>query len=104
MSEKGKLVRLIGKNQLKVFEEEIPEVKDDAILMEVGLAGICGTDLRIIENADREEFKKELPMTLGHEVTGRIVKIGEKTNEAMLCDVSLKEGDRIVPYVFFPFR
>jgi len=102
MLEKGKLVRLIGKNQVKIFEEEPPEVKDDGILIEVGLAGICGTDLHIIENADKEEFKSELPMTLGHEVSGRIVKMGKKAGEAMLCDVSLKEGDRVVPYVFLP--
>ncbi|NIO18619.1 sorbitol dehydrogenase, partial [bacterium] len=51
MSEKGKLVRLIGKNQVEVFEEELPEVKDDGILMEVGLGGICGTDIHTIENA-----------------------------------------------------
>jgi len=60
MPEKGKLVRLVGKNKVKIFEEEIPEVKDDGILIEVGLAGICGTDLHIIENTDKEEFKKEL--------------------------------------------
>lgn len=92
MSEKGKLVRLIGKNQIKVFEEELPQVKDDAILMEVGLAGICGTDLHIIENADRKEFKGELPMILGHEVTGRIVKMGKKAGEAMVCDLFKGRG------------
>lgn len=102
MAEKGKLVRLIGKNQIEVFEEELPQVKDDGILMEVGLAGICGTDLHIIENTDRKEFKSKLPITLGHEVTGRIVKMGEKASEAMVCDLTLKEGDRIVIYVFLP--
>jgi len=102
MSEKGKLVRLVGKNQIQVFEEEVPEVKEDGILIEIGLAGICGTDIHIMENADREEFRGELPMTPGHEVTGRIVKMGRKANEAMLCDVPLKEGDKIILYVFLP--
>ncbi len=102
MSEKGKVVRLIGKNQVKVFEEELPEVKDDGILMEVGLGGICGTDIHIMENADRETFKDRLPMTLGHEVTGTISKIGKRANEGMMCDVPLEEGDKIVIYVFLP--
>jgi len=102
MPEKGKLVQIIGKNQIEVFEQKLPEVKDDGIIMEVGLAGICGTDLHIIENADRKEFKSELPITLGHEVAGRIVKMGRKANEVMLCDSPLKEGDKIVIYVFLP--
>ena len=102
MSQKGKLVRLIGKDQVKVFEEELPEVKDDGILMEVGLGGICGTDIHIIQNADRKEFKDRLPMTLGHEVTGIISKIGKKANESTMCDVPLKKGDKIVIYVFLP--
>ena len=100
MPEKDKVSRLVGKNRIEVFEEKLPEVKDDGILMAVGLARICGTDIHIMENAEREEFKNELPMTLGHEVTGRIVKIGKKANEAMICDVSLEEGDKIVIYVF----
>jgi len=100
LSEKGKLTRLIGKNKVEVFEEELPEVKDDGILMEVGLGGICGTDIHIMEIADREGFKDRLPMTLGHEVTGIISKIGKRANASMMCDVPLKEGDRVVIYVF----
>ncbi len=43
MKEKGKFVRLTGRNRLEIVEEEIPEVKEDGILIEVGLSGICGT-------------------------------------------------------------
>lgn len=102
MPEKPKLVRVLGKNRIEIFEEELPEVKDDGILMEVGLTGVCGTDLHILENADSEQFKGKLPMTPGHEVTGRVVRMGSKANDTMICDASLKEGDRIVIYVFLP--
>ncbi len=102
MAEKQKLVRVVGKNRIEVSEEELPEVKADSILIKVELSGICGTDLHILENADSERFKGKLPMTPGHEVTGTIVRIGSKANEAMICGPSLKEGDRIVIYVFLP--
>ena len=102
MPERAKLVRILGKNRIGVFEEELPEVKDDGILMEVGLTGVCGTDLHILENAESEQFAGKLPMTPGHEVTGRVVGIGSKANDTMICGASLKEGDRIVIYVFLP--
>jgi len=102
MSEKGKLIQVVGKNQLEVFEQELPEVKDDGILMEVGLGGICGTDIHIMANADSEPWKSGLPLNLGHEVVGRIVKMGKKAQESMVCDDHLQEGDRVVICVFVP--
>lgn len=102
MSNKGKVTRLVGKRQLVVVEENIPDVKDNDMLLETGYCGVCGTDLHIIENADQESFAKALPLTLGHEVTGRIVKMGKKAAESVYCDEKLKEGDRIVVYMFLP--
>lgn len=102
MNKKGNVTRLLGKNRIQVFEESLPEVKENGILMEIGLAGICGTDIHIIDNADREPFKSILPITLGHEVTGRILKMGKKANESIFCNDRLKEGDKIVIYVFLP--
>lgn len=102
MAETGKVTRLLGKDRVEVFEEPVPEVHDDGLLIEVGLAGICGTDLHIIENAGREPFKDALPLTLGHEVTGRIYKMGRHANEHMFSNEKLKEGDKIVLYVFLP--
>jgi len=102
MTKKGKLTKLVGKNKIEVFDQDLPEVKGDGMLIEIGLAGICGTDIHIIENADGPDFKNGLPFTLGHEVTGRICKMGSKANESMFCDEVLKEGDKIVLYVFLP--
>jgi len=102
MAMKGKVTRLMAEKRLEIFEETIPDVAADALLIEVGLAGICGTDIHIIENADRDPFRGLLPMTLGHEVTGRICKLGRNANDSMFCDEKLKEGDRVVVYVFLP--
>ncbi len=102
MAETGKVTRLLGKGRVELFEEALPKVGHDGLLIGVGLAGICGTDIHIIENADREPFKSMVPLTLGHEVTGRIRKMGKRANDRMFCDEKLKEGDKIVLYVFLP--
>jgi len=100
--QKGKLLRLTGKNRVELCEEEIPDVKKDGMLVEVGLSGICGTEIHIIENADRQEFKNALPMVMGHEVVGRITQIGRDAQRSMYCDTLLAEGDRVTIYVFLP--
>ena len=56
-----------------VKEFPIPEVGDDDILVKVEGCGVCGTDAH--------EFKKDpfslIPVVLGHEGTGEIVKMGK---------------------------
>jgi L-iditol 2-dehydrogenase len=99
---KGKLLRLTGKNRVEICEEEIPEVKEDGMLVKINLAGICGTEIHIIENADRPEFINALPMVMGHEVVGKIVDIGGAAQRSMYCDTDLKVGDKVSIYVFLP--
>ena len=102
MSEMGLVTRLVGKNKVEIVEKPLPEVKEDGMLVEVGLAGICGTDIHIMENADRPEWSKGLPFTLGHEISGRVAKIGKKAQEGLFCDDKLVEGDKIAFYAFLP--
>jgi threonine dehydrogenase-like Zn-dependent dehydrogenase len=102
MSEKGWVTRLAGKNKVEIVEKPLPEVKEDGMLVEIGLAGICGTDIHIMENADRPEWSGGLPFTLGHEICGRVAKMGRKAQESLFCDEKLSEGDRIAFYAFLP--
>ena len=57
----------------EVKEFPMPEVGDGDILVKVEGCGICGTDAH--------EFKKDpfslIPVALGHEGTGEIVKMGK---------------------------
>ncbi len=102
MGTTGLVTRLVGQNRLEIVERPLPEVKDDGMLIEIGLAGICGTDIHIMENADRPERKGRLPFTLGHEISGRILKMGRNAQEQLYCDDKLSEGDRIAMYAFLP--
>jgi L-iditol 2-dehydrogenase len=50
------------------------------VLIEVHGAGICGTDLHI----EAGEFPSRPPVTMGHEVAGRVAALGDGVDEAWL--------------------
>ena len=58
---------------VEIKEYPMPEVGDDDILVKVEGCGICGTDAH--------EYKRDpfglIPVALGHEGTGEIVKMGK---------------------------
>jgi L-iditol 2-dehydrogenase len=69
-------------NKVKVEELPVPKVSKRDILIKVMASGICGSDVL-------EWYRiKKAPLVLGHEVTGEIVKVGEKVTK-------FKRGDRV---------
>jgi threonine dehydrogenase-like Zn-dependent dehydrogenase len=96
----GKVAWLVNDGSIQIKEFPEPEVKDDGILIEIGLAGICGTDVHIVQNY--KNFAAGMPMVLGHEISGKIVQIGKNAHRVMHCDDQLKVGDKIVLYDFLP--
>lgn len=68
-----------GPGDLRLDETASPEVEDTDVLMEVRAAGICATDLRIV---DRGHFK--IPAgrrrILGHEVAGLVAAVGRQVS------------------------
>ncbi|HJA92345.1 MAG TPA: zinc-binding dehydrogenase [Candidatus Eisenbergiella merdipullorum] len=79
-----------------VKEFPIPEVGDDDILVKVEGCGICGTDAH--------EFRKDpfglIPVALGHEGTGEIVKMGKNVKKDS-AGKDLKVGDKVVTCMIF---
>ena len=79
-----------------IKEFPIPDAGDGDILVKVEGCGICGTDAH--------EFKRDpfglIPVALGHEGTGEIVKMGKnvKTDSA---GKPLKVGDKVVTCMIF---
>ncbi len=85
--------------ELKHFdikEFPIPEVGDDDILVKVEGCGVCGTDAH--------EFKVDpfslIPVALGHEGTGEIVKMGKNVKKDS-AGKDVKVGDKIVTCMIF---
>ena len=76
--------------------DPIPEVGDDDILVKVEGCGVCGTDAH--------EFKRDpfglIPVVLGHEGTGEIVK-WVKTLKLIQLVKPVKVGDKVVTCMIF---
>ena len=78
---KTRAVRLYGKKDLRLDEFELPEIKDDEILVEVVSDSICmssykaaalGPDHKRVPNDVAEN-----PIIIGHEMAGKIVQVGD---------------------------
>lgn len=73
-----KAVRLHGYGQRPVVEEvSEPQLTGPLdVIVRIGGAGLCRTDLHIIEGQWREKSNVELPYTLGHENAGWVQEVG----------------------------
>lgn len=80
----------------EVKEYPMPEVGDDDMLVKVEGCGVCGTDAH--------EFKRDpfslIPVALGHEGTGEIVKMGKNVKKDS-AGKDLKLGDKVVTCMIF---
>ena len=91
---KAAVLTELGKFEIK--EYPIPELGDDDILVKVEGCGVCGTDAH--------EFKNDpfslIPVVLGHEGTGEIVKMG-KNVKVDSAGKPLGIGDKVVTCMIF---
>jgi propanol-preferring alcohol dehydrogenase len=71
-----------------------PKPKAGQLLVRVSACAVCRTDLHIV---DGELPDPKLPLILGHQIVGRVEKIGEGANpQSLFCTHHLKLGDLIV--------
>jgi L-iditol 2-dehydrogenase len=62
-----------GPEGLGLWEQPVRPPAAGEVMLEVIAAGICGTDLHIAD----DEFPSHPPVTMGHEVTGEVVVLGD---------------------------
>jgi len=84
----------------EIREVPVPDVEPDAVLIRVSLANVCGSDLHF--------WRGDAPLRLpedgwifGHEMTGRVAKLGARVKTDSLGR-PLKEGDRVAYTYFYP--
>ena len=65
-----------GPGQVQFERTEIPRPGPGEILVKVGIATTCGTDIKTYERGHPTMIKK-VPSTFGHEYAGEIVEVGE---------------------------
>ncbi|APC39519.1 zinc-binding dehydrogenase [Clostridium estertheticum] len=79
---KTRAVRLYGKKDLRMEEFELPEIKEDEILVKVVSDSICmSTYKAAILGSDHKRVPSDIavnPVIVGHEMAGDIVQVGSK--------------------------
>lgn len=92
----SRVAMLTALEHYDIKEYPIPEIGDDDILVKVEGCGVCGTDAH--------EFKRDpfglIPVVLGHEGTGEIVKMGKNVKKDS-AGKSLALGDKVVTCMIF---
>jgi L-iditol 2-dehydrogenase len=74
-----------GPGHVALLDVPEPEVRPGWVVLEVSGAGICGTDIHIVE----DEHPYWPPVTLGHEFAGRVAEVGDGAE-------GWAPGDRVV--------
>ena len=83
-----KAVRLQEYNQQPVIDE-VPEPQISGpldVIVKIGGAGVCRTDLHIILGQWAERMQTELPYTLGHENAGWVHEVGPGVTNVQVGD------------------
>ena len=92
----ARVAMLTEKEKFEIREYPIPEIGDDDVLVRMEGCGVCGTDAH--------EFKRDpfglIPVVLGHEGTGEIVKMGKNVKKDS-AGKPLAVGDKIVTCMIF---
>jgi alcohol dehydrogenase, propanol-preferring len=70
----------------------IPDIQPDEILVNVKACGMCRSDVQLIDGYFRKYADIPTPITLGHEITGVVSKVGSIVPKAS----GFKEGDHVV--------
>ena len=88
MEGKMKTAVMLGIGEMGFEERDIPQVKDDEVLVKLEYVGICGSDLHYYETGAIGDYVVEPPFVLGHEPGGTVVEVGKNVTH-------LKAGDRV---------
>jgi len=68
--------------QFELIERDLRPLRDDEVLLKICMAGICGTDVKILAGHSHANP----PVILGHEFCGHIVQAGKKTQPLAVDD------------------
>src|SRR3989339_55572 len=89
---KTKAVRIHGKNDIRLDEFELPQIKDDEILAQVISDSICMSSHKAaLQGTDHKRVPKDIdknPTIIGHEFCGIIKTVGKK------WQTQFKEGNK----------
>ncbi|SKA71991.1 L-threonine 3-dehydrogenase [Paucidesulfovibrio gracilis DSM 16080] len=82
------LVKHEAKQGIRLQEAPVPEFGHNDVLVQVDKTAICGTDVHIFNWDEWAAATIPVPMTVGHEFSGRVVAVGSEVR-------GLQPGDRV---------
>ena len=74
-----------GNKNINLDDYDLPKLRNNELLIQIGSCGICGTDRHIYEG----EAPSSIPVVLGHEFSGTIIEKGD-------LNLKFNIGDKIV--------
>jgi 2-desacetyl-2-hydroxyethyl bacteriochlorophyllide A dehydrogenase len=83
-----------GPEKLKIEDVPVPEPKETEVLVRVIASGVNPADPLILSGKFAKEFGTHLPLVLGYDVAGVVVKAGAKVR-------ALKVGDPLYAYLLW---
>ena len=86
------LVKTQAAPGLTLREVPEPTVGINDVLIRVRRAGICGTDLHILDWNTWAQERIKTPLIVGHEFVGEVVEVGSNVNDFVPGDVVSGEG------------
>src|SRR6202045_4114483 len=90
--------KLTAKEFVKYEEVADPEIKRPSdVIVRIGGAGVCRTDLHIVEGIWRSKVDVNLPYIMGHENAGWVEEVGQgvqgvKVGDAVICHPLVTSG------------
>ncbi|WP_433467919.1 NAD(P)-dependent alcohol dehydrogenase [Spirillospora sp. CA-128828] len=84
-------VQVVGYHEnLRMAEAPVPEPEGPFdVVVKIGGAGVCRTDLHVLEGQWAEKSQVELPYTIGHENAGWVHAVGSAVT-------NVAEGDKVI--------
>jgi threonine 3-dehydrogenase len=86
------LVKSKAERGLWVGDVPVPEPGINDVMIKVLKTGICGTDLHIYEWDDWARATIPVPLVIGHEFVGEVVKVGSNVNDFHAGEIVSGEG------------
>ncbi len=87
----GKMKALVKHHRgfgARLQEVDIPQIKEDEVLIKVKATSICGTDVHIYTWDEWSQSRVHPPYVFGHEFSGEVVETGARVKE-------IKPGDLV---------
>lgn len=80
--------RYLGPDRIEAERISLPQIGVGEALVQVDACGFCGSDINIVAGTHP---RARVPLTIGHEISGRIARLAHPSHELAL-------GDRVTAY------